>query len=105
MGNYSILETSVPPLSTSSPKPSENELSFNVTDTGSVTSRGSRGVDVSKISRLLDHLTFDDDGLCEYDDIDSYNPDDICFYPVNEATQNNADDKGMLLILYYLFLY
>lgn len=79
-----------PPLSTSSPKPS-SDVSLNITDACSSTSRGSRKVDCSKISRLLDHLTYDDDGLCEYDDIGPYNTDDICFYPVNTSSQPNSD--------------
>ena len=82
----------MPPLSTSSPKASP-ERSLNVTDAGSVTSRGSKRVDVSKISRLLDHLTYDDDGLCEYDYNTDDNMDDVCFYPVNEAIQQHYD-KG-----------
>ena len=77
------------PISTSSPKASP-ERSLNVTDATSVTSKGSRKVDVSKISRLLDHLTYDDDGLCEYDDMEYANTDDICFYPVIE----DVLDKG-----------
>ena len=77
------------PISTSSPKASP-ERSLNVTDTTSVASKGSRKVDVSKISRLLDHLTYDDDGLCEYDDMEYANTDDICFYPVIE----DVLDKG-----------
>ena len=77
------------PISTSSPKASP-ESSLNVTDATSVTSKGSRKVDVSKISRLLDHLTYDDDGLCEYDDMEYANTDDICFYPVIE----DVLDKG-----------
>ena len=81
-----------PPLSTSSPKASP-ERSLNVTDAGSVTSKGSRRVDVSKISRLLDHLTYDDDGLCEYDDLDYDNTEDVCFFPVNEEIPENFD-KG-----------
>lgn len=80
----------MPPLSTSSPKVSP-ERSLNVTDAGSVTSRGSKKVDVSKISRLLDHLTYDDDGLCEYDYNTDDNMDDVCFYPVNEAVQEHCD--------------
>ena len=82
----------MPPLLTSSPKASP-ERSLNVTDAGSVTSRGSKKVDVSKISRLLDHLTYDDDGLCEYDYNTDDNMDDVCFYPVNEAIQEHYD-KG-----------
>ena len=77
------------PISTSSPKASP-ERSLNVTDATSVTSKSSRKVDVSKISRLLDHLTYDDDGLCEYDDMEYANTDDICFYPVIE----DVLDKG-----------
>ena len=83
----------MPPLSTSSPKASP-ERSLNVTDAGSVTSRGSKRVDVSKISRLLDHLTYDDDGLCEYDYNTDDNMDDVCFYPVNEAVQERCE-KGL----------
>ena len=87
-----------PPLSTSSPKPSP-DVSLNVTDACSSTSRASRKVDCSKISRLLDHLTYDDDGLCEYDDIEPYNTDDICFYPVNTSSQPNSD-KGLLPVFF-----
>ena len=92
---------SAPPLSTSSPKASADG-SLNVTDAGSVTSRGSRRIDVSKITRLLDHLNYDDDGLCEYDDIDSYNTDDVCFFPVNEASQAGLE-KGRLTEFHVLY--
>ena len=81
------------PISTSSPKGSP-ERSLNVTDGGRVTSRGSKRVDVSKISRLLDHLSYDDDGLCEYDYNTDDNLDDVCFYPVNEEAQLDSD-KGL----------
>ena len=80
------------PISTSSPKQSP-ERSLNVTDAGSVTSKGSKRVDVSKISRLLDHLTYDDEGLCEYDYNTDDNMDDVCFYPVNEEPRIDSD-KG-----------
>ena len=51
-------------------------------------------MDVSKISRLLDHLSYDDDGLCEYDYNTDDNLDDVCFYPVNEEAQLGSD-KGL----------
>ena len=50
-------------------------------------------MDVSKISRLLDHLSYDDDGLCEYDYNTDDNLDDVCFYPVNEEARLDSD-KG-----------
>ena len=50
-------------------------------------------MDVSKISRLLDHLTYDDEGLCEYDYNTDDNMDDVCFYPVNEEPRIDSD-KG-----------
>ena len=88
-----------PPISTSSPKGSP-ERSLNVTDANeSVTSRGSKRVDVSKISRLLDHLTYDDDGLCEYDYNTDDNTDDVCFYPVNEEASVNSDKGNFTSIL------
>ena len=88
-----------PPISTSSPKGSP-ERSLNVTDANeSVTSRGSKRVDVSKISRLLDHLTYDDDGLCEYDYNTDDNTDDVCFYPVNEEASVNLDKGNFTSIL------
>ena len=86
------------PISTSSPKGSP-ERSLNVTDAGSVTSRGSKRVDVSKISRLLDHLTYDDEGLCEYDYNTDDNMDDVCFYPVNEEPRIESDKGWYLFII------
>ena len=71
-------------------KPTADDL-LNVTDAGSTTSHGSRKVDVSKISRLLDHLTYDDEGLCEYDDVGgTYDADDVCFYPVSSSPKASS---------------
>ena len=59
-------------------------------------------MDVSKISRLLDHLSYDDDGLCEYDYNTDDNLDDVCFYPVNEEAQLDSD-KGFLFLVVISF--
>ena len=50
-------------------------------------------MDVSKISRLLDHISYDDEGLCEYDYNTDDNLEDVCFYPVNDEVPIDSD-KG-----------
>ena len=96
----------MPPLSTSSHKASP-ERSLNVTDAGSVTSRGSKRVDLSKISRLLDHLTYDDDGLCEYPGCTDSNYLEYWSYDAIETSISepaiiaNIDDGSCLTLIVY----